>query len=117
MHPNTRAGIAYIVSALANEVAGTGVFDYAQCKSFSFSGTVQRDYVSILDHERRCHITGRCDSLYDQGRKTQLSLSLSNNHFTGYDVGDAQQFCGDVNGNTVMLHEKGSTSRFTFRIF
>ena len=117
MHPNTRAAIAYIVSALANGKTSAGVFDYAQCKSYFFSGNVSRSFISLLDLDRLCQISGQCDRLYDQGRKAYVSLSLGNNHFTGYDMNDSIQFCGDVNDHTVTFNELGAATRFSFRVF
>ena len=116
MHPNTRAGIAYIVAALANGEAGGGVFDFASCKSYKFSGEVNPKYIAILDHERQCHMTGSSEQVFDQGRNTYFSISLSSNHFTGYDYGDSIQFCGDVSDRTVTFNERGNTTRFCFRI-
>ncbi|MDE1989753.1 MAG: hypothetical protein KGI82_04730 [Betaproteobacteria bacterium] len=116
MHPLTRAGIAYIAGALASGKTGAGVFDYAHCKNYVFSGSVNHAYVSVFDHHRQCHITGHPEQLYDQGQEVFISIILSSTHFTGYDFCDSRAFCGDVDGSTVTFHEQDSMTRFSFRI-
>ncbi len=116
MHPHIRAGMAYIAAALASGKAGMGVFDYACCKSYAFSGSVNHNYVSVLDHHRHCYITGHPEQLYDQGQKVFISIILSSTHFTGYDFCDSRPFSGHVDGSTVTFHEQDSMTRFCYRI-
>jgi len=116
VHPNTRACIAYVSSALINGRGGSAVYDYSKSKYISISGSVNQSQVSVYDYDRGCHFSGSPPSLYDYGRSAHVSLNINGNQFSGYDYGDSHHFSGTVNGNSVNLYDYGQSSYFSYSV-
>jgi len=116
MHPNTRACIAYVAGSLVNGSAGSAVYDYSQSKHLSIGGSVTANHVNIYDHDRGCHFSGAPGNLYDYGRSSHVSLSITGNQFKGYDYGDGHHFSGTVNGNAVSIYDYGDSGHFNYSV-
>ena len=104
MHECTRACIAYIAGTLVNNASSGEIYDYSQEKYVKFSGSVKRNHVCILDHERGTYITGAISNLYDFYRGSSVSLSVKGNKIHGHDYGDRHEYGGIIDGNRVNIH-------------
>jgi hypothetical protein len=105
--PNTRACIAYVVAALVSGRKGNGIYDYAQSRRISISGSVSSSKVRVYDYDRGCYFTGSPGRLYDYRRNAHLSLSINGNKFSGYDYADNCHFSGAVNGSSISIFDYG----------
>jgi hypothetical protein len=102
---HVRAGVAYIAGRLISGSDSNHVYDYSRGRYVTMSGDVEDRSVHVYDYESRAYITGSGDNLYHYGERCHISLSVSDDTFTGYDYGTRTHFTGTVNGGAISLYD------------
>ncbi|WP_417764906.1 hypothetical protein [Shewanella chilikensis] len=110
MNPNVKACIAYIAGSAISGKSPSSVYDYAQGKHISISGSVSATQANIYDYDRGCHIQGQLSNLYDYGVGSHIQLKISGNNFSGYDYDSGSHFSGQVSGGSISMHADGHSS-------
>jgi len=116
MHPNTRACIAFVAAELISFLNSRSVYDHSRSIQIKIDGTVSDSVVSIHDEERQCVLKGDSSHLYDDIRKTVISLNIKGSRFGGCDFGDHRYFSGYVNGKSVVLYDYGESAYFNYSV-
>lgn len=116
MDANARACVAYIAATIINGRRRSSIYDYAQSRHFSISGTVTPERANVYDYDRGCHFGGTLPSLFDYGRSAHVNLKIDGSKFKGFDYGDSHHFTGTVRGNSVSIYDYGQSQYFNYGV-
>lgn len=110
MNKNQRTAIAGIILALSNSGKVKNTYSYELASWASLSGLAGDRTVSVYDHSRSCHISGRSNdgrrySLYDYGMSGHISLTVDDKKARGYDYFSGYHFSASVRGNAVSIYD------------
>jgi hypothetical protein len=116
MKSDTRRAVAYIAGRVISGKAASSVYDYAEGRHQSFSGTVSSDAANVYDYASACHIGGRLGSLFHYGHSAQVQLRLTGTRFDGFDYDESRHFSGDVRGSSITLFDYATSTHYRYSL-